>query len=317
MKHLFIVNPAAGKCDRSIQFKKLAGEIFGSRGLDYEVQISKGPGDIIRLAREAAETGDALRIYACGGDGTLNEVINGVIGFDHVSVTHVPSGSGNDFVKLFNQPDAFRDLERFMDCEEAVFDLIRCCSDDVVCYAANICSMGLDARIGTEMGRYRRLPLVSGKGAYILSTGVNLLKGIHKPYIIEANGETITGDQTLICICSGRHYGGSFHPVPDALPDDGLLDVLVIKPVNLLQIARIIGKYREGCYAEYPHLIRHFRTKEIHIRCTEASVVNIDGETLGGQNVTFSVVPGGLRFFYPKGLSYEAAEEKEAALAGV
>ena len=317
MKHLFIVNPAAGKCDRSVQIKTMVKEVFGSRGLDWEVQVSKGPGDVTRLAREAAESGEDLRIYACGGDGTMNEVVNGVAGFDHVAVTHYPSGSGNDFVKLFDQPETFRDLERLLDCEEAAFDLIRCQSDDMVCYAANICSMGLDARIAVEMGRYRRLPMVTGNGAYYLSIGANLLKGIHKPYIIEVNGETISGNQTLICICSGRHYGGSFHPVPDAQPDDGLLDVLIIKPVNLLQIASIIGKYQKGCYAQYPQFIRHLRTGEIRIRCTEESIVNIDGESLGGQDVTFTVVPGGLRFFYPKGLDYRSAAEKEAVLAGV
>ena len=317
MKHLFIVNPAAGKCDRSVQIKSLAREVFGSRGLDYEVQVSKGPGDVTRLAREAAKTGQELRIYACGGDGTLNETINGIAGFDNVSVTHYPSGSGNDFVKLFDKPEAFRDLEQLLDCEETRFDLIRCQADDIVCYSANICSMGLDARIAAEMGRYRRLPLVSGNGAYYLSIVANVLGGTHKPYIIEVNGERMTGDQTLICICNGRHYGGSFHPMPDAQPDDGLLDVLIIKPVSLLQIAKIIGKYQDGLYAQYPDLIRHLQTGEIRIQCTEESIVNIDGEILGSQDVTFSVIPGSLRFFYPKSVTYRVSKEKPAELVGV
>ena len=315
MKHLFIVNPAAGKCDRSVQIKALVEEIFGRRRLDWEVQVSKGPGDCTRLAREAAETGEDLRIYACGGDGTLNEIVNGVVGFSNAAVTHYPSGSGNDFVKLFDQPEVFRDLERFLDCEEASFDLIRCNSGDTVYYSNNICSMGLDARIGTEMGRYRRLPGVSGKSAYILSTAVNLFKGIHKPYVIDMPDQHITGDQTMICICNGQYYGSSFHPVPDACPDDGLLDILVVKPVNLLQIAGIIGKYQKGLYARYPELIRHFRTASIRIQCTEPSVVNIDGEALGAQDVTFSVEPLALRFFYPTGLRYLSNTRKEE-LAG-
>ena len=233
-------------------------------------------------------------------------MVNGVVGFDHVAITHFPSGSGNDFVKLFNRPEAFRDLENFLEAEETRFDLIRCDGGDKVMYACNICSMGLDARIGTEMGRYRRLPGVSGKGAYYISTAVNLMKGIHKPYILELNGETIHGDQTMICVCSGRNYGSSFNPVPDAEPDDGLLDILVVKPVNLLQVAQVIGKFQDGLYANYPELIRHFRTEQIRIQCTEQSVVNVDGEALGGQDVTFTVVPRALRFFYPAGLNYAA-----------
>jgi len=313
MKHIFIVNPAAGKCDRSVQIKALAEDVFGSRGLEYEIQISKGPGDCTRLAREAAETGEEVRIYACGGDGTLNEVVNGVVGFDKVAITHYPSGSGNDFVKIFDKPEVFRELEQFLETEESRIDLIRCDAGDKVQYSCNICSMGLDARIGTEMGRYRRLPGVSGKGAYYISTVANLVKGIHKPYILDINGETITGDQTMICICNGRNYGGSFNPVPDAEPDDGILDVLVVKPVNLLQIATIIGKYQNGEYAKYPHLIRSFRTTSIRVQCTEDSVVNVDGEALGSQDVTFSVLPGSLRFFYPAGLTYRLKTAEAAA----
>ena len=310
MKHIFIVNPAAGKCDRSVQVKTTVEAVLGKLGLEYDILVSKGPGDCIRLAREAAETGEDLRIYACGGDGTLNEVINGVAGFGNVAVTHYPSGSGNDFVKLFDQPQAFKDLEQLLDCEEAAFDLIECRTDDYLCYAGNIVSMGLDARIGTEMGRFRRMPLVSGKGAYYLSTAVNLCKGIHKPYIVQINGETIQGDQTMICVCNGRWYGGSFNPVPDAEPDDGLLDVLLVKPVNLLQIAAVIGKYQDGRYADYPHLIRHFRTDAVSVTCFEDSVVNLDGESLHSRDVTFALSEHKLRFFYPRGLRYTAKVQK-------
>lgn len=306
MKHLFIVNPAAGKCDRSVQIKKLVRQVYGSRGLDWDVHISRQPGDCTRLAREAAQRTDALRIYACGGDGTLNEVVNGIIGFDHVSVSHFPSGSGNDFVKLFDHPEAFRDLERFLDCQETHFDLIRCTNGDSVHYANNICSVGLDARIGTEISRYRRLPFLSGKGAYYASTLVNILKGIRRPFRLEINGQVISGDQTLICVCSGRCYGSSFHPVPDAQPDDGLLDVLVVAPVSLSRLAAVIGKYQRGLYAQYPDLIQHFRTAEIRIQSPEESIVNIDGEILRSQDTTFSVVPQSLRFFYPAGLTYRS-----------
>lgn len=317
MKHIFIVNPAAGKCDRSVQIKNTVEAVLGRQGMEYDILISKGPGDCTRLAQEAAQTGEPLHIYACGGDGTLHEVINGIAGFDHVAVTHYPSGSGNDFVKLFDDPQAFKDLERLLDCQEATFDLIECRSEDQTCYSNNIVSMGLDARIGTEMGLYRRLPLVSGKGAYYLSTVVNLCKGIHTPFEIEINGEYITGNQTMICICNGRWYGGSFNPVPDAEPDDGLLDVLLVKPVNLLQIATIISKYQSGQYARYPDLIRHIRTDRITIHCMENSVVNLDGEALRTQDVTFSVSDHKFRFFYPKGLEYTANARKSEKIGAI
>ena len=307
MKHIFIVNPAAGKCDRTMQVKAAVEDLFGARGLEWDVQVSKGPGDCIRLAREAAEIGEELRLYACGGDGTLNEVINGAAGFDNVSVTHYPAGSGNDFIKIFDKPQTFRELERLLDCEEAAFDLIECKTDDYLCYAANIVSIGLDARIAAQMGAYRRLPLVSGNGAYYLSTAVNLCKGIHRPFQISVNGEVISGNKTMISICNGRHYGGSFNPVPDAEPDDGLLDVLIIEKVNLVQVAKIIGKYQKGQYREFPDLIRHLRTDCIRVITRDEAVVQLDGEALCGSDITFRISEHKLRFFYPKGLRYRAA----------
>lgn len=306
MKHVFIVNPAAGKCDRSVQIKEAVERLFLDREEEYQVKISKGPGDCSRLAREACETGEEVRLYACGGDGTLNEVVNGAAGFANAAVTHYPAGSGNDFVKLFRDTAAFRDLERLLDPEEAELDLIECRSGEYLCYCANIVSIGLDARIAAEMGRFRRMPLVSGNGAYYLSICSNLCRGISHPFEIYVNGEVLSGDRTMISICNGRHYGGSFNPVPDAEPDDEVLDVLIIEKVNLLQVAQIIGKYQAGKYREFPELIRHYRTDCIRVATPKEAVVQLDGEALVTTDITFRVSEHKLRFFYPKGLTYHA-----------
>ena len=172
--------------------------------------------------------------------------------------------------------------------------------------AVNICSVGIDARIGTDVGKYKRIPLMTGSGAYALSTLVNVIKGIHRHYIVEIAGERIDARQTMICVCNGRWYGGGFNPVPDAELDDGLLDVLLVAPVSRLQVASIIGKYKKGQYRDYPDLIRHFRVPELRVICDSESRVNIDGELLLARDVRFSVARHKIRFFYPKGLSWEA-----------
>ena len=154
------------------------------------------------------------------------------------------------------------------------------------------------------MVRFKRLPLVTGKGAYIMSILANILSGRSAHYAVELNGETIDAEQTLICVCNGRWYGGGFNPVPEAEPDDGLLDVLLVKKVSLLQVAAVIGKYQKGKYADYPALIRHERCTALTIRCDSESVVNIDGEALYTDALDISLVPKALRFFYPKGLTY-------------
>ena len=118
MKHLFIINPAAGSYNRTEEYSQVIHKICRARKLDYEIRVSTAPGEATRIAREAAETGEALRLYACGGDGTLNEVVAGAAGHDNAAVTVFSGGSGNDFVKIFSDPDAFQDLERLLDCEE-------------------------------------------------------------------------------------------------------------------------------------------------------------------------------------------------------
>lgn len=303
MTHWFIINPAAGSRDRTRDYTEKIKAACESKGISYRIEVSAAPGDCRAIARRAAETGEEVRLYACGGDGTLNEVASGAAGFSNAAVTVFSGGSGNDFVKLFDQPDAFRDLERLLDCEEAQFDLIRC-NDDI---SLNICSVGLDARIGTDVSNYKRIPLLHGFRAYAVSTLINVFRGIAEHYVIEIDGERIDGKKTLICACNGRFYGGGFNPVPEADPTDGLLDVLIVEKVSLLQVAQVIGKYKNGLYAQYPHLIRHVRTDRLRILCDKPSSINLDGELRTAQTVDISIAPEKLRFFYPKGLVWNHA----------
>ncbi len=300
MKHLFIINPAAGSTDRTEKYKEQISRVCDSRGLDYEIRVSSAPGNCTELARQAAQTGEEYRIYSCGGDGTLNEVVAGVAGYDNVAVTMFVGGSGNDFVKIFGDSEPFKDLERLLDCKEATFDLIRC-NDDL---SLNICSVGLDARIGTDVANYKRIPLLSGFRAYAASTLVNVIRGIAEHYVVEVNGQRIDGDKTMICVCNGRFYGGGFNPVPDADPTDGLLDVLVVEKVSRLQVAQVIGKYKGGQYKKLPKLITHFKTNRVRIICDKPTSINLDGELRTAQVIEMSIAKEKLRFFYPKELSY-------------
>ena len=303
MTHLFIINPAAGSKDRTAQYREQIETICGGKGLCYRVEVSAGPGDITRIAREAAESGEEYRIYACGGDGTLNEVVQGAAGFPNVAVTVFSGGSGNDFVKIFDDPKAFFDLDRLLEAEEATFDLIDCNGS----YSLNICSVGLDARIGLDVAHYKRIPLLQGFAAYATSTVVNVLKGIAEPYVIDIDGLRIKGKQTMICVCNGRYYGGGFNPVPEADPSDGLLDVLVVKKVSRLQVPGVVGKYKNGLYRQLPDIVRHFKTDKLRILCHKSTAIQLDGENLMGKEFSIRVSDKKLRFFYPKGLTWQAS----------
>ena len=309
MKHLFIINPAAGSRNQTEDYRKKIAAVCEARSLDYSIRVSGAPGRCCKIAREAAETGEDYRIYACGGDGTLNEVVNGAAGYDNVSVTVFSGGSGNDFARMFSDPNAFKSLERLLDAEEVTFDLIKCNED----YSLNICSVGLDARIGHDVANYKRLPLLSGFRAYAVSTVVNVVKGISEHYVVEVNGEKIDGQQTLICACNGRFYGGGFCPVPTADPTDGSLEVLLIKDVSRLKVAQVVGAYKAGKYANFPHLIRHFSTDHVRIICDKPTGINLDGEKREAEVIDIRIADEKLRFFYPKGLTFKQESAKEAA----
>ena len=298
MTHIFIINPAAGSRNRTKDYCEKIHTVCHDRGLDYRIHISACPGDCERIAREAAQSGEEVHLYACGGDGTLNEVASGAAGYPNAAVTVFSGGSGNDFVKIFDDPHAFFDLERLLDCQEDTFDLVRC-NDRL---SLNICSVGLDARIGTDVSNYKRLPLLSGFRAYALSTVVNLLRRISEHYVVEIDGNTYDDEFTFVCACNGRYYGGGFNPVPEADPTDGKLDILLVRKVSLLQVPGIIGKYKNGRYRELPDLVTHFLTDRILIRCDKPTPINLDGELMTAETVDIRIAQEKVRFFYPKGL---------------
>ena len=300
MKHLFIITPAAGSRNQTESYRKKIAEACEKRGLDYSIRVSGAPGRCCKIAREAAESGEDYRIYACGGDGTLNEVVNGAAGFPNVAVTVFSGGSGNDFARMFSEPDAFRDLERLLDAAEVQRELIKG-NDD---YSLNICSVGLDARIGHDVANYKRLPLLSGFRAYAVSTVVNVVKGIHEHYVVEVDGERIDGRFTLICACNGKYYGGGFCPVPSADPTDGKLEVLLIRDVSRLKVAQVVGAYKNGKYADFPDLIRYVCTDRVKILCDKPTGINLDGEKRESTVIDMRIADEKLRFFYPKGLAF-------------
>lgn len=301
MKHLFIINPAAGSRDRTLEYSAAIRTACDARRLNYEIRVSMGPGDCAKIAREAAAAGEEIRLYACGGDGTLNEVVTGAVGYHNAAVTAYAGGSGNDFVRIFDNPDAFTDLDGLLDGVESEFDLIKV-NDD---YSLNICSVGLDARIGTDVSNYKRFPLLQGFRAYAVSTVINVIRGIGEHYVVELNGERIDGEQTMICVCNGRFYGGGFNPVPEADPTDGLLDVLVVKKVRRLQVPGVVGKYKAGKYRQLPELVRHFRTDRLMIHADRLTPINLDGELRRAKDISISVAGEKVRFFYPRGVKIQ------------
>ena len=279
MKHLFIINPAAGSRNQTEIYRKKIAKECEARGLEYSIEVSGAPGQCKKIANRAARTGDEYRIYACGGDGTLNEVVSGVAGFQNVAITMFAGGSGNDFIRIFDDPEAFRHLSCLLDAEEATFDLIRC-NDD---YSLNICSVGFDARVGTDVANYKRIPLLSGFRAYAASAVINTIRGVSEHYVVEVDGERFDGKYTLVCACNGRFYGGGFNPVPQADPADGKLEVLLVRaPVDILELSECIMAVQSQ---KYNCAMITFRSaSQVRVYASEEMPWTLDGEKEMGRS---------------------------------
>ena len=310
MEHLFIINPQAGKPGG---LRALEGAIRALPAT-WQIAYTAKAGDGERYARQAARQGRAVRIYACGGDGTLNEVVNGAAGYPNAAVTNVPMGTGNDFLRIFGKGsrERFRDLTALSQGVQAEMDLMECNGRlglDVVC-------AGVDARIAEQAHRFKRLPLVRGMGAYVLSLLVNVLgRPLSRPMEVEMGAVSYTGPVTLVCVCNGRYYGGGFMPVGDNRPDDGLLEALMVGKVSHATFFFLVGKYATGRYRDYPQLIKSYQGRQVRLASADHRplVVCVDGEVLRTQACTIRLSERTVNFFYPADLDYRPAMEGEAA----
>lgn len=302
MKHLFIVNPIAGGKDKTEEVRGKVEAAFQKRGGEFEIYVTTAPLDATRKIQEESAKGEHLRVYACGGDGTFNECVCGAALKRNVAVCPFPTGTGNDFCRMFgDEKDLFRDLDALLDGSERPIDLLECNGR----YSANICSVGVDARIGTDIHKYSGIPLIGGATGYVVSAAVNMFKGIATKMDIACGDFHADGKHTLVCACNGRFYGGGFNPSLEAMPDDGIMDVYIVKKVNLVQFAALIGKYSKGKADEMPKFIKHIRSSgEVVIRCEKEDVAQLDGEALRATEFRFHMVPKALSLIVPKGLRF-------------
>ena len=199
MRHLFMLNPASG--GYSEKLKSNVERTAEEYGIEYEIYLTTAPMDAAEKVKREAIKGVELRVYACGGDGTVSECAHGAAGYSNVAVTHFPTGTGNDFIKTFGDDfKLFRDLGELIEGESLPLDLIdvngRKCLD--------IASVGIDARIGTDVHKYSKLPLIGGKTAYITSMVANIFKGINRVFTFITEEGELKGKFALACVCNGQ-----------------------------------------------------------------------------------------------------------------
>ena len=300
MRHVFIINPRAGKRDQTARIYEMANHLRSAHGLDCTCMLTDRPGGATEIARRLAEEGLPLRVYACGGDGTVSEVANGLAGFSNAAMTCIPSGTGNDFLKNFGlDMGKFRDAENLWDGPVFPLDLIDCNGR----YCLTIACSGIDAQVAESVHLYSRSPFLNGRGSYLASVAANfLLRDIGHHWTVTLDGETAEGDFTLISVCNGRHYGGGSIPVPEARMDDGILNTILVRKISKAAFARMFKIYSAGNYRQVSHAARTVTAREVRI-CSdlEEIVTCLDGECFRSHEVIIRLADKRLNFFGPKG----------------
>lgn len=300
MRHIFIINPHAGKRDQTTRILEMAERLRQHHDLDCTCMLTDRPGGATEMARKLAETGGDLRVYACGGDGTVYEVANGLAGFPNAAMTCIPVGTGNDFLKNFGPDMAkFTDAENLWDGDVFPLDLIECNGR----YCTTIACNGLDAQVAESVHSFSAAPLLSGRGSYLTSVVANVLcKPLNHRWTVSLDGAVVKEDFALLSMCNGRYYGGGSTPVPQARMDDGMLETILVKKVSRLALARLFPAYSAGEYHKFPHLARVVRAKEVRILSHGEDIVTcLDGECFRSREVVMGLADKKLNFFGPKG----------------
>ena len=300
MRHVFIINPRAGKRNQTARIYEMADRLRSLHGLDCACMLTDRPGGATEMARRLAESGEELRLYACGGDGTVSEAANGLAGFANAAMTCIPTGTGNDFLKNFG-PDMekFRDAENLWDGPVFPLDLIDCNGR----YCLTIACSGIDAPVAEGVHLYSRSPLLNGRGSYLASVAANfLLRPIGHRWTVTLDGEIQEGDFTLVSVCNGRHYGGGSTPVPEARMDDGVLNTILVRKISKPAFARLFRVYSAGNYRQLPQIARSVTAREIRIQSEVEEIVTcLDGECFRSHSVILRLADKRVNFFGPAG----------------
>lgn len=259
MKYVFIVNPTAGG-GRALKISNNIREICEKDKLDYEIIYTNKKGEATKIAKKLK--GKNI-VYAVGGDGTLNEVVNGIMGSKNI-LGLIPAGSGNDF---------YRSLEK-MDDPMPLVDVGEVNGK----YFINVVSIGIDAEIG-DNARIMKKMKIPRTQIYNASIVYTFFKYKFKDIDFEIDNTVGKEKCTILTVCNGEMYGGGFKIAPEASLSDGYFDVYFIKKISKLSIPGLIGKLKIGTHGS-DKSVRKLKANKIKFKCDNELICGYDGETL-------------------------------------
>ena len=276
MKYIFIVNPESAKGNAM----KIIGNIekvCKQEHIEYEVCYTLAQGDATRLAQSYKD--DENIIYAVGGDGTLSEVLNGVIGTKN-KIGIIPAGSGNDFYRTVKEL-AKAEIESDVGVVNGKYFL-------------NIACVGIDAEVANNVPLMKNVKVKNLYTASILYTFTHFkFKQIH----FKSQEKDEKGNFTILSICNGRYYGGGYNISPKASLEDNYFDVYYINKLRLPSIINLLLKLKKG-KLEQDKRTNHFKTNNITVTSEEPIRFNVDGETIENTKFEIKIIPKAIKIYH-------------------
>ena len=295
MKTRLIVNPAAGTDAAIRHLPQINEEIRRHVGL-LDVVITTGEGDAARAAEDAVRSGYD-HVFVGGGDGTLNEALNGIGavpgGFDQVVLGIVPLGTGNDFASALGYPsDLSAAVEALVAARPAQVDV----GELNERYFINVSAGGFIAEVSDAVGE--PLKNIAGRLAYVIGGAAVVLD--HEPVGVRVNSATrsLSMPVNTFAVCNSRLIGGGRLIAPDARIDDGLFDVYLVEAMSKVEFVSLLTRVANGAHGEDERVI-FFRTAELDLQFDRPVKVNTDGQVLETDRCRYRVLPRAVRVLRP------------------
>lgn len=289
MYHL-IVNPQGGK-GKSMRALKNVEDTLKVNGIkEYEVHKTEYKGHASQIASELSRVPDT-QLLVLGGDGSFNEVLNGIENFENITLGLIPCGTGNDFVRAAGYPTTIKGaMDVILSNRVSFVDFIQL--DDRRCL--NVLGAGMDVDV---LLRYAEMKMLGGKIKYYFSLFHTLAHTrFHKLRLTVDDGEPIERNVFMIGVGNGKSIGGGMPICPNALVDDGELNIVVVNEMKKSRIPAelpgfLSGKHIKKSYTE------EFNGKSIRLEALDDSQFEVDGEVFDGKSVNCSVVTKTLKVF--------------------
>jgi YegS/Rv2252/BmrU family lipid kinase len=294
-----IVNPAAANGTVGKRWPQMRDVLQAEVG-QFDASLTEGPDHATELAREALSAGYRT-IVAIGGDGTLNEVVNGLVSKGMIDPTVnlgiIPSGTGSDSVRTLGIPHDCRSachrlLHGKPDCID--LGLATCLSEgrEIQRYFLNVAGLGFDGEVAERVNRSSKAP--GGTIPFLSSLAVKLLTYQNKTVEVTLDSQQrLQQKANSVIVCNGRYFGGSMHVGPNAALDDGLFDVVIIGDTTKLEFIANVPKVYRGTHLSHPK-VDEYRAKEVRVKAQERMFLQTDGELIGEAPATFQIIPQAL-----------------------